>query len=101
MHRPTTSISRSSHLRVVAAGKAPGLTAAIFSARVSATEVFGNPGDIASDAEDLRVPRLDGFAFLLRRRRVVLQGLDVFQRRATSLLDGLRMHRAEAADVDD
>src|SRR3954464_8162076 len=54
-----------------------------------------------SNAEDFCVARLDGLAFLLYRRRVVLHGLDVLERLAPRLLARLRMHRAEAADIDD
>ena len=40
---PATSISRSSHFRVVDAGSEAGLSAAILPPSVSATEIVGNP----------------------------------------------------------
>src|ERR1700676_128477 len=104
MHSPTTSISRSSHLRLVAAGRAPGFSAAIFSARVSATEVFGNCAVMmpagGSNAEDFCVARLDRVALSFHRGRVVLHGLDILERPPPRLLHGLRMHRAQTAGID-
>src|SRR5580692_1332747 len=54
-----------------------------------------------SDAEDSCIARLDAVALLFHRDRVVLHGLDVLERHAPGLLLGLRMHRAQAADIDD
>src|SRR5215208_7608323 len=42
MQRPTRSTSRSSHLRRTAGGSRAGSSAAIFSARISATATFGS-----------------------------------------------------------
>src|SRR5258706_7708886 len=100
-----TSISKSSHLRVVAAGRLPAFSATIFSASVSATEVFGSWDDIiavdGSNAEDLGVTRLDRVAFFFHGCGVILHGLDILERLAPRLLLGLRMHRTQTADVDD
>src|SRR4051812_7012533 len=106
MQRPVTSISRSSHLRVVAAGRLPGLTATILRASASATEISGRPEDMAagrreSDAEDLCIARLDRIALSFDRRGVVFHRLDVPERLAAWLLLRLGMRRAQAADVDD
>src|SRR5258708_24153802 len=104
MHKPTTSISKSSHLRVVAAGRAPAFSATIFCASVSATEIFGSSDVMitadGSNAEKLGVTRLDRVALFFHRGGVVLHGLDVLKGRAPRLLLGLRMHRAQAPDID-
>src|ERR1035438_3831757 len=83
----------------------PGFSATIFSASVSATEVFGS-WDVmirfsASNVEQFGVMRLDRVALFFHRGRVVLHGLDVLERSAPRLFLGLRMHRAQAADIDD
>jgi hypothetical protein len=53
------------------------------------------------DMEQLAVARLDRLALSFHRGGGVLHGLDVLQRFAPRLLRGLRMHRAQATDVDD
>src|SRR5262249_31677930 len=54
-----------------------------------------------SDVEDLGVARLYLIALFLDRRGIVLHGLDVLQRLAAGLLLGVRMYRAQAANVHD
>src|SRR3981189_1532438 len=98
-------MSTSSHLRVVAAGRPPAFSATIFSASVSATEIFGSSDVIVgfggSNVEQLGIVRLDGVALFFNRGGIILHGLDVLERLASSLFLGLRMHRAQAADIDD
>src|ERR1700742_3137875 len=102
-----TSIRRSSHLRVVSAGRTPGFSAAILLASVSATDVFGNSVMAAryavqgSDVEETGVTGLDGRALLFHRRRIVLQGLDVLERNPVGFFLGLWVHRAQSTDIDD
>src|SRR5216117_3996267 len=52
-------------------------------------------------SEQLGVALLDRFTLLLDPGGVVLQHLDLLERLAAGLFLGLRMHRAQAADVDD
>src|SRR6185369_15358009 len=104
-HKPTTSISKSSHLRVVIAGRAPAFSATIFSASVSATDVLGSSDVIVaaneSNAEQLGVARLDRVALFFHRRGVILHGLDILERLAPRLLLILRVNRTQAANIDD
>src|SRR4030081_1141170 len=90
---------------MVVAGRGPGFSAPIFAARVSATEVLGNSDVIVaaghSNVEYFGVARLDRIALFFHRNRIILHGLDVLERPAPGLLLGLRMHRPQAADVDD
>src|ERR1700694_4738951 len=100
-----TSISRSSHLRLVSAGRVSALSATILCASVSATEIFGSWDVIiavgGSNAEDFCIAYLDRVALFFNCGGVILHGLDVLEGRASRLLLGLRMHRAQAADIDD
>src|SRR5712691_7456465 len=57
----------------------------------------GNP----SHPEQPAVARLDLLAHPLDRDRVVLHGLDVRQRSAPWPFPGVRVHGAQAADIDD
>src|SRR5262249_42118605 len=84
-------------------GSALAPSATIFSASVSATEIFGSSAFMipASNVEDLAVARLDLLALLLNRRGVVLHGLDVLERLAAGLVLRVRVHRAQAADIND
>src|SRR5258708_37457453 len=101
MHRPTTSISKSSHLRLVAAGSLPASSATILSASVSATEVFGNSDVIVarlpagSNAEDFAVACLDRVALFFHSNRVILHGLDVLEALSARLLLGPRARRGQ------
>src|ERR1700748_1901543 len=98
------SISRSWHLRVVLADSMPGLTATIFSASASATDISGWPSSViieASDVEDPGVARLDRLAVLFDRSGVILHGFDVLERFAAGLVLRLRMHRTQPTDIDD
>src|SRR6202012_3319977 len=54
-----------------------------------------------SDAEDAGGARLDGAALLLHGRGIVLQALDVLERRPALLFLGLRVQRTQSADIDD
>src|SRR3954468_23776414 len=54
-----------------------------------------------SNVEQLGIMRLDRIALFFHRRRVVFHGLDILEWLASRLLPGVRMHRAQAADVDD
>src|SRR6202046_781033 len=100
------SISRSSHLRAVSTGSTPGFSAAILWASVSATamsgssEVMNSALSRRSDAENAGVALPDGTALLFHGRGIILQGLDVLERGPSRLLFGLRMQRAQSADVD-
>src|SRR4051812_23527160 len=88
---------------MVTAGTAPGFSATILPASVSATEIFGSADVIiagVSNAEDLGIARLDRVAFFFHGGRVVLHGLDLLEWLATRLLLGLRMRRAQATDID-
>src|SRR6185437_13560470 len=99
--------------RMVEGGRTPGLRTAIFCANVSATEVSGSSTVMIArrsrmafeskdlDAEDPGVTRLDCTGLLLHRHRIVLQRLDVLERRPARLFFCLRMCRAQTADVDD
>src|SRR5207244_11751734 len=53
-----------------------------------------------SDTEQFCVPRLDRLALFLHSGSIVLHGLDLGERLAAGLVPGLRMHRAQAADID-
>src|SRR6266852_5278784 len=89
---------------MVAAGRVPTFSATIFCASVSATEIFGSSDVMMtaeSNAEEFGVARLDRVALFFHRGGVILHGLDVLERRAPRLLLGLRMRRAQAADIDD
>src|SRR6185436_11097140 len=57
--------------------------------------------DTASHPKQLGVVRLDLLAHLLDRGRIVLHLLDLTERLAAGLLLDARMHRAQAADIDD
>src|ERR1700712_1164401 len=90
---------------MVVAGRVPGFSATIFSARVSATEVLGSSEVIVvagcSNAEYFGVARLDRIALFFHRGRIILHGLDVLERPPPGLLLGLRMHRPQATNIDD
>src|SRR5712671_2591381 len=55
----------------------------------------------ASNLEQLGITHPDLFAVLLDACGIVLQRLDVLERPVARLLFGLRMHRAQATDIDD
>src|SRR5690242_7116984 len=109
MQRPTTSISRSSHLLAVACGRTPGVRLAISCARVSATEILGSSevmkaqmcGVREANAETSGVAGLDGAALLFHADRIVLQRLDLLERYPARLLFCLRVRRTQTADIDD
>src|SRR5690348_16682949 len=54
-----------------------------------------------SNVEDLDVMLLDLVAHLLDRGGIVLHHLDIFKRRTAGLFLGVRVHRTQAADIDD
>src|SRR5215831_19480034 len=54
-----------------------------------------------SDVEDLRIARLDRLTLFFDRRRIVLHGLNLLERLAARLVLRVRMHGAQAADIDD
>src|SRR5215469_2660940 len=54
-----------------------------------------------SDVEDLRIVRLDRLTLFFDSRRIVLHGLDLLERLAARLVLRVRMHGAQAADIDD
>src|SRR5262245_33267191 len=82
----------------------PGLTAAIFLASASATDMSCWPLSViieVSDVEDPGVARLDRVTAVFDCSSVILHGFDVFQRLAAGFLLRLRMHRAQPTDIDD
>src|SRR6266508_3375401 len=56
--------------------------------------------DPRSNSEQFAVTRLDLFAHLLHRSRIVLHFLDLAERLASGLLLGLRMQRTQACEID-
>src|ERR671931_1197031 len=59
-----------------------------------------DPPPCALHSEQFTVTRLDLFAHLLHRGRIVLHFLDLAERLASGLLLGLRMQRTQACEID-